>query len=173
MSPRSFSSTSATASGKSKESFGSISERTGGWSRSPITSTARGFSRQGTSLCGDRLTDTGGPGLRRSETAQPKFSGVCQLSFVKNASDDESPRFQRFRRLGFGGSADRNLWHATVCYVPVTSRAWISLCPLSPICSIAKTLISLGLRSDVFLARDSRQSTLFPVFRVFEAVSHA
>ena len=25
----------------------------------------------------------------------------------------------------FGGSADRNLWHATVCYVPVTSLAWI------------------------------------------------
>src|SRR5215467_8535899 len=29
-----------------------------------------------------------------------------------------------------------------------------SLYPLSPICSIAKTLISLGLRSGVFLARD-------------------
>ena len=40
-----------------------------------------------------------------------------------------------------------------MCYVPVTSLAWISLCPLNRICSIAKTLISLGLRSDVFLAK--------------------
>jgi hypothetical protein len=36
----------------------------------------------------------------------------------------------------------------------VTSRSWISIMPLNKICSIAKMLISLGLRSDVFLAKD-------------------
>jgi len=73
-------------------------------------------------------------------------------------STGASPRPYRAR---FRGSADRNLWHATVCYVPVTSLAWISLCPLSPICSIAKTLISLGPRSDVFLARDRFSNRIF------------
>ena len=48
-----------------------------------------------------------------------------------------------------------------MCYVPVTSLAWISLCPLNRICSIAKTLISLGLRSDVFLAKDNVFSNHF------------
>src|SRR5262249_18731935 len=53
----------------------------------------------------------------------------------------------------FGGSADRNLVACNIvtpCYVPGVEL----LIPLQPLCSIAKTLISLGLRSDVFVAND-------------------
>src|SRR5215471_16230487 len=87
-----------------------------------------------------------------SETVDPVSNGSVVVSFVKNASDAKV-RVSN----GSGGSVLGDL-QIEICGMQrcVTSLAWISLCPLSPICSIAKTLISLGLRSDVFLARDTQ-----------------
>src|SRR5262252_10592632 len=65
---------------------------------------------------------------------------------------------------GSGGSVSGDL-QIEICGMKrcVTSLLRPSLSPLNPICSIAKTLISLGLRSDVFLARDKDLAGQFAI----------